>query len=194
MPMPNDFSGAGLPAGTTADGLNTAGYRWLRHENGAETSEGTGIDVNRNQTNFRIDQTFSANKKVSFAMSREHVYDNVEKALWPDGYDSENLRDPRTITSAFTWALSPTLINETRFGRRVNTYVLNAQFDNTRTGKEVLDLLPKASGIPFVPLMQLARGNFIDYVAGSNGPGKFSLYRCAYSELAYRKPRIQRWR
>jgi hypothetical protein len=169
MPMPNDFTGANLPMGTTADGLNTAAYRWVRHENGTETSQGTGTDVNRNQINFRLDHNFSSQHKASFTMSREHVYDSVEKALWPDGYDSENLRDPRTLTGSFTSTLSPSLVNELRFGRRVNTYVLNAQYDNTSTGKDVLNILPKASGMTYVPLTTLFKGNFINYGAGSRG-------------------------
>ena len=60
MPVPNDFSGAGLPAGTTADGLNKPDTEWLRHENGAEKLEGTGTEVNRNQIDFRIDIRLSA--------------------------------------------------------------------------------------------------------------------------------------
>src|SRR5207302_6956242 len=106
MPMPNDF--------TTGDGLNSAGFRWTRHENGTETSQGTGTDVNRNQINFRVDHNFNSRHKASFSMSSEHVYDNVEKAVWPNGYDSENLRDPRTFTASFTSTVSPTLVNEFR--------------------------------------------------------------------------------
>src|SRR6478672_9615036 len=97
MPLPNDFTSCNSTATVTnCDGLNTAGYRWTRHEDGTETSQGTGTDVNRNQINFRFDQNFSSRHKASVSMSVEHVYDGVEKALWPGGYDSENLRDPRT--------------------------------------------------------------------------------------------------
>jgi len=161
MPQPNDY--------TTGDGLNTDGFRWTRHEDGTETSQGTGTDVNRNQFNFRFDQNFSSRHKASVSMSVEHVYDGVEKALWPGGYDSENLRDPRTLTASFTSTLSPNLVNEVRGGLRLNTYVLNAQFDNTKTGKDVLNILPIASGITYVPLTQLFTGNFINYGLGSRG-------------------------
>ncbi len=170
MPQPNDY--------TMGDGLNTAGYRWTRHEDGTETSQGTGTDVNRNQLNFRLDQNFSSKHKASVSMSVEHVYDGVEKALWPNGYDSENLRDPRTLTASLTSTLSPTLVNEFRGGWRLNTYVLNAQFDNTKTGKDVLNILPKASGTTYVPLTQLFTGNFINYGLGSRGQ-KNSLYSFA---------------
>src|SRR5204862_3756928 len=51
-------------------------------------------------------------------------------------------------------------------------YVLNAEFDHTITGKDVLALLPKGSGgIPYVPQTQLYRGNFINYGLGSRGQG-----------------------
>jgi Carboxypeptidase regulatory-like domain len=161
MPHPNDY--------TVGDGLNTAGFRWVRHEDGTETSQGTGTDVNRNQINFRIDHNFSSKHKASFSTSVEHVYDGVEKAVWPGGFDSENLRDPRTFTGSLTSTLSPTLVNEFRIGKRLNTYVLNAQFDNTKTGKDVLNILPTASGMTYVPLTQLMNGNFINYGLGSRG-------------------------
>ena len=77
-----------------------------------------------------------------------------------------------------TSTLSPTLVNEFRGGWRLNTYVLNAQFDNTKTGKDVLNILPKASGITYVPLTQLFAGNFINYGLGSRGQ-KNSLYSFA---------------
>jgi hypothetical protein len=169
MPLPNDFTNCGPSATAPCDGLNTAGYRWTRHEDGTETSQGTGTDVNRNQINFRVDHNFNSKHKASVSMSVEHVYDGVEKALWPNGFDSQNLRDPRTLTASFTSTISPTLVNEFRAGLRLNTYVLNAQFDNTKTGKDVLSVLPKASGITYVPLTQLFTGNFINYGLGSRG-------------------------
>src|SRR5262249_34393433 len=154
---------------TTGGGLNPGVSRGPRHEDGTETSQGTGTDVNRNQINFRFDQNFSSRHKASVSMSFEHVFDGVEKAQWPNGYDSENLRDPRTLTASFTSTLSPTLVNEVRGGWRLNTYVLNAQFDNTKTGKDVLNILPKMSGITYVPLTQTFPGNFIAYGLGSRG-------------------------
>jgi hypothetical protein len=161
MPMPNDF--------TTGDGLNTAGFRWVRRTTGTETASATGTDVDRDQLNARFDHNFNSRNKVSFTLTREHVAAPTDSPLWPNGFDSEVIRHPRVYTGSLVSTLSPTVVNEFRFGKREGSYVLNAEFDNTTTGKDVLALLPKASGIPFVPLTQLYTGNFINYGLGSRG-------------------------
>ena len=43
MPLPNDY--------TTGDGLNTAGYRWVRRESGVDDNTGGSANTNRNQYN-----------------------------------------------------------------------------------------------------------------------------------------------
>src|SRR5262249_46418642 len=53
MPLPNDFR--------TGDGLNTAGYTWLR--DGGES---------RDQYNIKIDHTFNSKHTASFTFTREH--------------------------------------------------------------------------------------------------------------------------
>ncbi|PYS37372.1 MAG: hypothetical protein DMG14_21470, partial [Acidobacteria bacterium] len=46
MPLPNDFTtcgtGTNAPTGNTCDGLNVAGYRWVRRTIGNETASATG--------------------------------------------------------------------------------------------------------------------------------------------------------
>src|SRR5262245_3799103 len=59
MPLPNDFN--------TGDGLNTAGYRWLRRNEGVDVANGDGQDTNRNQYNVRIDHNFNSSHKASFS-------------------------------------------------------------------------------------------------------------------------------
>src|SRR5438045_2847876 len=72
MPSPNDFTTCG-PSGifTTGpgncDGLNVAGYRWLRRLEGTDTPNGDGNDVDRNQYNARIDHNFNSSHKASFS-------------------------------------------------------------------------------------------------------------------------------
>jgi hypothetical protein len=174
MPLPNDFTtcgtGGNAPTGNTCDGLNVAGYRWVRRTIGNETASATGTDVNRNQINGRLDHNFNSANKASFTFSREHVWDDTDSPLWPNGYDSEVIRFPRVYTGSFVSTLSPNIANEFRFGKRQGSYILNAEFDHTNTGKELLALLPKGiGGIPYVPQTQLYRGNFINYGLGSRG-------------------------
>src|SRR5262245_57118329 len=58
MPEPNDFR--------TGDGLNTAGIRWLRRNEGVDVANGDGQDTDRNQYNMRIDHNFNSRHKASF--------------------------------------------------------------------------------------------------------------------------------
>src|SRR5688572_5090500 len=51
MPMPNDY--------TVGDGLNTAGFRWLRPIRGDENATGVTNNSNRDQYNVRIDYALS---------------------------------------------------------------------------------------------------------------------------------------
>src|SRR3954462_4719730 len=52
MPLPNNYE--------IGDGLNTAGYRWLRHNTGLDNLFGVGEDTgNRRQINVKIDQNFN---------------------------------------------------------------------------------------------------------------------------------------
>src|SRR5207244_4775400 len=74
MPLPNDFTNCGpsfnpatsVIAATLApscDGLNVAGYRWVRRVQGQDTSVGDGQDTKRDQYNARIDHNCSQKHK-----------------------------------------------------------------------------------------------------------------------------------
>src|SRR5437879_3967207 len=72
MPSPNDFTTCGPSAIFTTtpgacDGLNVAGYRWLRRIQGQDSTNGDGNDTNRNQYNVRIDHNFSSSHKAFFS-------------------------------------------------------------------------------------------------------------------------------
>src|SRR5262249_35101578 len=113
MPSPNDY--------TVGDGLNTAGIRWLRRSEGQDTANGDGNDTNRNQYNVRIDHNFNGSNKASFSGTWER--DSAETAQagltsWPGGYDGLVKRAPRVLTGSFVSTVSPTIVNEFRFGTR----------------------------------------------------------------------------
>jgi hypothetical protein len=82
MPAPNDY--------TLGDGLNTAGFRWLRRSAGQDTANGDGNDTNRNQYNARIDHNFNAKNKASFSGTWERDAAETTQAgitNWPGGYN-----------------------------------------------------------------------------------------------------------
>ena len=76
MPSPNDFTTCGASTiftttPGTCDGLNVAGYRWLRRIQGQDSTNGDGNDTNRNQYNVRIDHNFNSNHKLTFSGTKE---------------------------------------------------------------------------------------------------------------------------
>ena len=76
MPMPNNY--------TVGDGLNTAGYRWLRNEhNGTESVFGTpSVSINagglaRKQINTKIDHNFNSRNKLAASYTFENSAGNL---------------------------------------------------------------------------------------------------------------------
>jgi hypothetical protein len=147
MPMPNDF--------TAGDGLNTAGHRWLRRVQGQDTSVGDGQDTNRNQTNVRIDHNFNSRHKLSFSATREHDWSMTTQtgiSAWPGGYDGLVKRDPHFYQAGLTSTVSPTVLNEFRFGTRRNKhFAWNAIQRPDAYGEEARSHLPTKNGELFLP-------------------------------------------
>jgi hypothetical protein len=122
------------------DGLNTAGFRWVRPAkgdgNGANANNATvGIAdyVNRKQINIKIDQNFGAKHRVSGNYSYQSDFSDAFMANWPGGINGENRRTPQVLTISGTSTLSSTMLNEARFGfRREDTgqYIPLTSADN----------------------------------------------------------------
>jgi len=113
MPQANYFG--------TGDGLNTAGYRFTRTRRGnqgANVTIGTDSETDRKQINLKIDQNFNANHKLAanWSYERNDTYSDVPN--WPDGIPYFTQRYPQVFTANLTSTLSPTLLNEGRFGIR----------------------------------------------------------------------------
>jgi hypothetical protein len=115
MPLPNDFN--------TGDGLNTAGIRWLRRNQGVDVANGDGQDTDRNQYNMRIDHNFNSRHKASFSGTWERDWAETTQAgisNWPGGFNGSVKRRPRVLTGSLVSTLSPTIVNEFRLGSRKN--------------------------------------------------------------------------
>ena len=118
MPKANYFG-----AGGGTDGLNTATIRWLRGRSGnsgVSTTIGTGTDFNRKQFNLKIDHNFNASHKVSGSYTLERNDSTEGLSNWPNGHAGDIIRRPHLISTNFTSTLSPSLVNEARFGMRYN--------------------------------------------------------------------------
>jgi hypothetical protein len=127
MPRANNFE-----AGTN-DGLNTAAFRWLLTRRGGNDLAGgagganagqnalvgSAAFQNRRQINIKIDQNFGAHR---IAGSWTHQLDSSDSPIagWPTGLSGITSRAPHIATVNFTSTLSPSMLNEGRFGINVN--------------------------------------------------------------------------
>src|SRR6185295_3530265 len=57
MPVPNNYE--------VGEGLNTAGFRWVRSQHGAQNRFGFGSADERKQLNVKIDHNFSSRHKIN---------------------------------------------------------------------------------------------------------------------------------
>jgi hypothetical protein len=122
----------------SGDGLNTAGIRWMRGNNAAQAGLGTttlqtgqNINADRDQINVKIDQNFTANHKLSVGYTYEVSGGGTFVGFWPRQYTGETRRRPHVLTSNFTSTLSPTLLNEARFGLRITKTESNGAWDSS---------------------------------------------------------------
>jgi hypothetical protein len=144
MPLPNDF--------TAHDGLNWAHYRWIRRTKGTEGTTGTGIDINRDVLNLRIDHQMNQNHRLSLSGSRDHTWaDNDALSTFPGGFNGQVIRHPKVYTASLVSNLSQTVVNEFHFGlRRGRVEDYQAYDVPGKTGEEARKLLGYNSGIPYI--------------------------------------------
>ena len=149
MPLPNNYE--------VGDGLNVAGYRWVRHEK--DGSEGifptnsvltAPTFTGRKQINTKIDHNFNTKNKLGATYTYERSAGNASGAFetWPDGFRGGFFRHPQTLSLNFTSTLSPTLVNEIRGGmRRTGSNTFNG-FNDPVNGKAAQAFYPNIGGYP----------------------------------------------
>jgi hypothetical protein len=174
LPLPNDW--------TVGDGLNTAGYRWLRRHDGSEDLDGTSANVNRNHLTARFDYQVTQNHKVNFTMTREEnwgVTGQTGLPAYPDGFFGDVKRVPDFYTAAWTATLSPTVVNEFRWGRKMDSWQGTSPFDKgcCWAGKSENDDLVESA--------RTARASFpsvhnqLFYIAAGAGLGAYAPFGTA---------------
>jgi hypothetical protein len=177
MPLPNDW--------TQGDGLNTAGFRWLRRQSGSDSSTGSSPNTNRDHLTVRLDYQVSENNKVSYTMTREEnwgVTGQTGLPDFPEGYFGEVKRFPDFYTASWTSTVSPTLLNEFRWGLKRDSWfgwsafhkgccVLGAAEDDiTAESQEALDTYPQIAGKLFYPEPGLGLGTYVPFARGGAAP------------------------
>jgi hypothetical protein len=164
IPLPNNYE--------IGDGLNTAGFRWLRHNTGLDNLFSVGEDTgNRSQINVKIDHNFNERHKVNTNVSYERTHsDDVYKA-YPDAFSNENHHRPLIITSAFTSTLSANLLNEARFGYKETGTNVVAPWFRPDLQTDINNFLPPpVNGIRVLARNGFALG-FCSPITGARPPG-----------------------
>lgn len=151
MPSPNAYDGAPTIGGVSADGLNTAVHRWVRHTvAGPAGGQGQIMEAyNRQQFNIKIDHNFNANHRLSGTWIREsHYTDNNSLSPWPNGFNGEVVENPRVRTLQLTSTFAPTILNEFRFGNRITTLHFSSAIETPKHKEEAFKFLPQTNGYP----------------------------------------------
>jgi Carboxypeptidase regulatory-like domain len=168
MPLPNAYDGATAIGGVSVDGLNTGVIRFVRRNVGGNAGGNGGVidAYNRNQINIKIDHNFSQKHRLSGSWVREsHYTDNNDLSPWPNGYNGEIREEPRVRTLTFTSTLTPTLLNEFRYGDRLNELHWNPAIETPGVKEKALQFMPTINGYPVYVRPTL----FANHVIGSQG-------------------------
>jgi len=152
MPLPNNYEATG------SDGLNTAGFRWARHEkDGSEgifPTNSAGLSsptyLGRKQINTKIDHNFNARNKLGASYTYEWSSGSSSGAFeqWPNGFRGAVFRRPQTLSLNFTSTLSPSLVNEARGGMRRTGGNTSNGFNNDANNGAAQAFYPNIGGYP----------------------------------------------
>jgi len=173
----------------TGDGLNVAGYRWVRRNKGIDNVYGLGEGPNRRQLSFRIDHNFNSSHRLSGSYSWEKNDGEDAQPMWPENSYGGNIsRKPTSVSISLTSTLRPTLLNEFRFGiSRTMSYVVSPLHNTINNGEKKLKTLLKElydpSQIPNwnadLPIL-IGLANGFNIAGGSHpygsGRGNFGTY------------------
>jgi hypothetical protein len=187
MPLPNSFDGAATVSNLSVDGLNTAIHRWVRRTT-AGTAGGNGQNLeayNRTQINLKFDHHFNQSHRLSGTWVQEkHYTDNNDLSPWPTGFGGEVTENPRVRTLQLISTLSPTLLNEFRFGYKTTTLHWNPAIETPKHAEEARKFLPVINGYP-VYLRPVLFPNHV--IGGSSDLGNTSPMTSYTNNLTWTK-------
>jgi hypothetical protein len=119
MPLPNNFYNA------NGDGLNMGVSQWLLTRRIGEptfyneTLIGNDPYSNRKQFNIKIDHNLNKHR-INGSWSTQMDDNVVLRGEWENGVAGISFRRPQIVNVGVTSTLSPTLLNEARFGYHIN--------------------------------------------------------------------------
>jgi hypothetical protein len=105
------------------DGLNVAQFGYLRATKGttSNTAQQTADPyAESKQINFKIDHNFNAKHKIAFNYTYQRDSSDANQSTWPGGPSGLTWRHPQVLTVNVISTLSPSIVNEARFGMNRN--------------------------------------------------------------------------
>ncbi|HVQ65450.1 MAG TPA: carboxypeptidase-like regulatory domain-containing protein [Terriglobia bacterium] len=126
MPLPNYFG--------FGDGLNRAQHRWIQRTRGSQGIEvlvGRNLLTDRDQLNLKIDDNISRNHRLNVGWTLERNDSMSELPTWPGALGYPTKRRPQVLTAGLTSSLSSTLLNEGRFGIRLQDATIIPPWEST---------------------------------------------------------------
>lgn len=156
-PTPNNYE--------TGDGLNTAGFRYLRKFTGTDNLFGSGEATGaRQQINVKIDHNFTSNHKANVNVTYERIDSDDVFAALPGMFSNQNFRRPIVVSSGFTSTLSSSLLNEVRFGIRKNGVNVVAPWDRPEYDEDLAKYFPAdVAGFRIIPQLTANIGGTFCY-------------------------------
>lgn len=120
MPRPNYFG--------ALDGLNLAQFAYLQHRGGSQGANAQQVadpNANSKQINIKIDHNFTSNHKAAFNYTYQRDDSAANISAWPDAPSGLTFRRPHVFTANLTSTLTPSIVNEARFGvnRNMNSTI-----------------------------------------------------------------------
>ena len=97
----------------------------------------------------RVDHHFSDKHKANFAGTLEHAFADLSLSQWPSGYNGMIDHHPKIFTGSFVSTITPSLVNEFRFGFRQGRLDALQAYDHPKTGNEARQAMGVKNGIPF---------------------------------------------
>src|SRR6185295_7295594 len=105
---------------------------------------------------------------VSWSYERNDAPDYF--MLWPDWVEGQTYRRPSVWTVNLTSTLSPSLVNEARFGYRVTGTNTLSPFDTAKYGEAAQAFVPTSNGFRVVPQLGTGGVNFqLNQYIGNRG-------------------------
>jgi Carboxypeptidase regulatory-like domain len=150
MPQPNNYR--------AGDGLNTAGFQWtlIQHGIGVANRFAFGAAQVRQQANVRIDHILDSKNKINGVWTYERNHADYGQGMWPTQFPGVAHNQPQILSLNFTTTLSPTLLNEFRFGMRRTGTNTQHSIANPASGKSAAAFIPNVGGIPVLPQLGMS--------------------------------------